>query len=154
MKYQVNIQGKSFEVKIENLHTQPIIANVDGEILEVWVEHHHGITQIISRESPQNEAASARSSPGALPTMAELMKAKKTDLVVDNKTIRAPIPGTITSVTVREGNEVSIGQELCVLEAMKMKNAIRSPRKGIIASVHVSPGQTVQHRAVLVEFTD
>jgi len=37
-------------------HTQPIIANVDGEILEVWVEQHNGITRIISQESAQNEA--------------------------------------------------------------------------------------------------
>jgi biotin carboxyl carrier protein len=154
MKYKVMVQGRSFEVNIDNLHTQPIIANVDGQILEVWVEHHNGIAQIKSQESAQNETASARPSPGRLPSMAELMKANNNDIVGDKKAICAPIPGTIVSVSAREGNEVSIGQELCVLEAMKMKNAIRSPRKGTIAAVHVSPGQTVQHHAVLVEFTD
>jgi len=154
MKYQVSIQGRSFEVKIDNLHTQPIIASVDGEILEVWVEHHNGITQIKSHASTKKEAASATPLPGSLPSMAELSKASKNNSLGDNKAIRAPIPGTIISVTAHADDEVSIGQELCVLEAMKMKNAIRSPRKGVIASVRVSPGQTVQHRAVLVEFTD
>jgi len=154
MKYQVTIQGRSFEVKIDNLHTQPIIASVDGEIMEVWVEHHNGITQIKSMESAQNETASARPSPGPLPSMAELMKAKTKNTAGDNNAIRAPIPGTIISVSAHAGNDVSIGQELCVLEAMKMKNSIRSPRKGTIGAVHVSPGQTVQHHAVLVEFTD
>jgi biotin carboxyl carrier protein len=147
MKYQVNIQGKTFEVKIENLHTQPIVTSVDGEIIEVWVEQNNGVARIKSEESPET-------SPAPVTAVAGPQKAKKIDLVGENKTIRAPIPGTIISVSARAGNEVSIGQELCVLEAMKMKNAIRSPRKGIVAAVHVSPGQTVQHRAVLVEFTD
>jgi biotin carboxyl carrier protein len=144
MKYQVTIQGRSFEVKIDNLHTQPIIAVVDGEIFEVWVENHNGI---IKSEEP------ARSSPRFTP-LTEPLNAKKESPAGDSKAIHAPIPGTIISVSARAGDQVSIGQELCVLEAMKMKNAIRSPRQGIIASVHISPGQTVQHHAVLVEFTD
>ena len=147
MKYQVNIQGRTFEVRIDNLHTQPVIANVDGEILEVWVEHHNGIAQIQSQASAQDDATL----PGLVPATE---KPAKANLVGDKKTIRAPIPGTIISISARAGNEVKIGQELCVLEAMKMKNSIRSPRKGIIAAVHVSPGQTVQHHSVLVEFTD
>jgi propionyl-CoA carboxylase alpha chain len=53
---------------------------------------------------------------------------------------------------VRPGDEVGLGQDLCVLEAMKMKNPIRSPRAGRIASVNVNPGQTVKHHDVLVEF--
>jgi biotin carboxyl carrier protein len=70
------------------------------------------------------------------------------------RAIRAPIPGVILSVAIREGSEVTIGQDLCTLEAMKMKNSIRSPRKGVIASVHVSAGQAVQHHDILMEFTE
>jgi biotin carboxyl carrier protein len=154
MKYQVKIQGKFFKVKIDNLHSQPIIASVDGELIEVWVEHHNGITQLASVEAVKIEGAPARPSPRLLPGVAEPLKAGTDGLAGNNKAIRAPIPGTIISVTAREGNEVAVGQELCVLEAMKMKNAIRSPRAGVIASVHVSPGQTVQHRDVLMEFVD
>jgi biotin carboxyl carrier protein len=66
--------------------------------------------------------------------------------------VLAPIPGVIISIQVKQGDEVSLGQELCVLEAMKMKNTIRSPRAGVIASVNVSSGETVKHHDVLVEF--
>ncbi len=146
MKYQVKIQGRLFEVKIDNLHTQPIIASVDGELFEVWTEHQSGIAQIKTVEADHlGEPPS---------TVTERSKTGSNGSIGDNKAVRAPIPGTIISVAVREGNDVTIGQELCVLEAMKMKNAIRSPRKGVIASVQVSPGQTVQHRDVLVEFVD
>jgi biotin carboxyl carrier protein len=66
--------------------------------------------------------------------------------------VPAPLPGVIVAVSVQPGAEVSLGQELCVLEAMKMKNAIRAPRAGRIVSVHVAVGQTVKHRDVLVEY--
>ncbi len=66
--------------------------------------------------------------------------------------VRAPIPGVIVSVAVQPGQAVTVGQELCVLEAMKMKNVIRAPRAGVIAAVRVAVGQTVKHKDVLVEY--
>lgn len=140
MKYHVKIQGRSFKISIDNLHTQPIIANVDGEPIEVWVENQVDVNTTRSVETVMTEGATSKSGTNGLAST--------------NKTIRAPIPGTIISVSVHAGDEVTIGQQLCVLEAMKMKNAIRSPRKGVIASVHVSAGQTVQHHDELVEFVD
>jgi biotin carboxyl carrier protein len=46
-----------------------------------------------------------------------------------------------------------VGDELCTLEAMKMKNVIRAPRAGTIASVKVAVGQHVKHHDVLVEYS-
>jgi biotin carboxyl carrier protein len=70
------------------------------------------------------------------------------------KAVLAPIPGVILSVAVCAGATVKVGQELCVLEAMKMKNAIRSTRAGVIANVYVSEGDHVKHGQVLVDFAD
>jgi biotin carboxyl carrier protein len=58
----------------------------------------------------------------------------------------------IVSIAVQQEDEVSAGQELLVLEAMKMKNSIRANRAGKIAAIGVSVGQHVQHNQVLVEF--
>jgi biotin carboxyl carrier protein len=66
--------------------------------------------------------------------------------------VRAPIPGLITALLVQPGYEVSAGQELCKLEAMKMNNSIRSTRTGKIAKIYVSVGQQVQHNEVLMEY--
>ncbi len=71
-----------------------------------------------------------------------------------SKVVRAPIPGVIVSVAVQPGATVSVGQELCMLEAMKMKNIIRATRSGQIAAVHVSVGQAVKHHDVLMEYAD
>lgn len=63
----------------------------------------------------------------------------------------APIPGLITSVSVSEGDQVAAGDQLLVLEAMKMENEIAAPLAGIIKTLHVSPGEAVEKGARLVE---
>jgi biotin carboxyl carrier protein len=62
------------------------------------------------------------------------------------------MPGTILSIAVGEGDRLQRGQEICVLEAMKMKNSIKSPREGTIAEVMVSAGATVAYGDPLVRF--
>jgi biotin carboxyl carrier protein len=64
------------------------------------------------------------------------------------------MPGNVLNIEVKAGDRVSFRQQLCSLEAMKMKNAIRSPRDGVIASVEVSEGQAVSHGDVLFTFID
>ena len=59
------------------------------------------------------------------------------------KELTAPLPGVIVAVMVKPGDSVSHGQELCTLEAMKMKNAIKSHRDGTIDSVAVTVGDQV-----------
>lgn len=65
--------------------------------------------------------------------------------------VKAPIPGLITHIRVQAGDQVEAGKSLLVLEAMKMENEIRAPRRGTVTAVHVSPGQTVARDEVLVE---
>jgi 3-methylcrotonyl-CoA carboxylase alpha subunit len=64
----------------------------------------------------------------------------------------APMPGTIFDILVKPGDAISVGQQLCSLEAMKMKSAIRSPREGIIASVEVTDKQRVAFGETLFIF--
>ena len=52
--------------------------------------------------------------------------------------ISAPMPGVIMDIAVKPGDKVAVGQPICALEAMKMKNILRSPREGTVASVEVS----------------
>ncbi len=64
--------------------------------------------------------------------------------------VAAPIPGLITSVAVAVGAEVAAGEQLLVLEAMKMENEITAPMSGTVAAVHVSPGEPVEKGTPLV----
>ena len=65
--------------------------------------------------------------------------------------LEAPMPGIVTKVMVVVGDEVTKGQPLVALEAMKMEHQIRAPRAGRVKSVAASPGTMVQAGAVLVE---
>jgi biotin carboxyl carrier protein len=62
------------------------------------------------------------------------------------------MPGVILDIAVRAGDSVNAGDVVFALEAMKMKNLIRSPRTGTVASVEVSEGQRVPFGAVIIRF--
>lgn len=65
--------------------------------------------------------------------------------------VKPPMPGKIVSVGVKEGDEVEAGAVLVILEAMKMQNEITAPAAGTVKKVHVSPGQNVESKDVLIE---
>ncbi|WP_031530482.1 acetyl-CoA carboxylase biotin carboxyl carrier protein subunit [Dyadobacter crusticola] len=66
--------------------------------------------------------------------------------------VKAPMPGLIQSVSVAEGDQISKGDHLLVLVAMKMENVIKSSGNGTIKSLKVAPGEIVEKNQVLLEF--
>jgi 3-methylcrotonyl-CoA carboxylase alpha subunit len=68
--------------------------------------------------------------------------------------IIAPMPGRIVLVKTRAGDIVEQGQELLVMEAMKMELALKAPRAGTIESINATQGEFVEADAVLVRFAD
>jgi propionyl-CoA carboxylase alpha chain len=66
--------------------------------------------------------------------------------------VLSPMPGALISYAVQEGDFVQIGQELCVLEAMKMQNIIRSPRAGVVAHCRVAVGSSLKADEVIIDF--
>ena len=138
MKVIVRVNDKLYEVEIGDLNARPIVAVVEGETFEVW---------------PEAIGSGAGPAPSAAPALAQVpASAPAAKPQSDASAVHAPIPGVIVSVSVQPGDQVSTGQELCVLEAMKMKNIIRAPRDGEIATVSMVVGQHVQHHQVLVEY--
>ena len=66
--------------------------------------------------------------------------------------IKAPMPGLILEINIKEDQEVKEDDALLILEAMKMENVINSPRDGVIKSIKVKQGDTVEKNALLIEF--
>jgi biotin carboxyl carrier protein len=143
MKIRVKIDEQTYDVEVGDLNARPILATLEGETFEVWP----------AEESAELSPAAVE--PGCEPTLAAPAPAAAGGPAVDkSKSVQAPIPGVILSVAVKPGDTVKTGQELCLLEAMKMKNAIRANRDGKIANVLVASGETVRHGQVLMEFAD
>jgi biotin carboxyl carrier protein len=69
----------------------------------------------------------------------------------DKEIVKAPMPGKIIDVAVREGSSVLRGEAVVILEAMKMQNEIQSPVNGTVIKVHTKPGTNVMKDDVLVE---
>ena len=72
--------------------------------------------------------------------------------VNEDKVCRSPISGIVVRVAAQPGQNIQIGDNLLVLEAMKMETAITAPVEGKIAAIKVNPGDSVQSGMVLVEF--
>ena len=77
--------------------------------------------------------------------------AGKTQAVITGNVVTAPLPGRIIELKVKVGDAVKAGQEVAVLEAMKMENAITSDFAGTVKQILVRQGQTVATDAVLME---
>ncbi|MDT8898962.1 biotin/lipoyl-containing protein [Thermanaerothrix sp. 4228-RoL] len=148
MKFRIKIEDQIFTVTIDDLTSRPIRVQVDGELFEVWPE---GETEsptvpVALPVPPPPPITTPCTSPPSRPTVSTNQGGRHC--------VKAPLPGVITAIAVRPGDQVEYGQDLLTLEAMKMKNAIRATRAGTIAAVHVNVGDQVQHGQVLLEFTD
>jgi biotin carboxyl carrier protein len=68
--------------------------------------------------------------------------------------LTAPMPGQVRAVNVSEGDAVTKGQTLLVLEAMKMEIRIHSPQDGIVKKFFIKQGQTVEREQILIEIEE
>jgi len=144
MKMHLKIQGKTFNVIVGDIQERPIKVEVDGDVFEVWpqemiVPSGAGISQL-------NPAPVLPQSTAVKPL------AQKTPTPINSSLVQAPIPGVIIEINVKPGDSVTYGQELCVLEAMKMKNSIRAGRDGVVKSVFININGHVHQSQHLIEF--
>ena len=66
--------------------------------------------------------------------------------------LKAPMPGLVLNIMVEPGQEISKGDGLLVLEAMKMENIIKSPTDGVVKSIEVEQSNAVEKNQVLIKF--
>lgn len=145
MRYSVKIGEQNFSVEIEDLDARPIRVDVNGERMEVWPEEEPALTpHPVIAEKPRPVDKNNVSRP----------LAAQPQTGVAQGAVTAPIPGVIVEVKTSVGQTVNRGDELCVLEAMKMKNSIKAVRGGVISRVNIQTGDQVRHGQVLMEFTD
>lgn len=71
----------------------------------------------------------------------------------DDRKVTAVIPGTVQKIMVEEGTEVDQGTPLLILEAMKMRNEVNAPRKGMIKKIYVSENEQVAKKQLLLEIS-
>ncbi len=147
MKYKITVNSQIFEVEIENINARPIVAFVDGERFEVTPQSG---AQAEVRKEAANKAVEKKSFNPNQPSLGS----KSPNQALSGNTQTAPLPGTVVEVFVKAGDKVEAGQVILIIEAMKMKNSIRSVYSGTISDVLVNAGQSVAHKQDLIKFAD
>uniref|UniRef100_A0A7S1ECZ6 Propionyl-CoA carboxylase alpha chain, mitochondrial n=2 Tax=Hemiselmis andersenii TaxID=464988 RepID=A0A7S1ECZ6_HEMAN len=116
-------------------------------VVQVWSKSSQGYTLSVSGTQYKVTIRT--------PRVAELAKFMPVQQEEDHsKTLRSPMPGKVHSIAVQEGEHVRVGQELCVVEAMKMQNVLRCEKDSIVAKIPVSVGQSVAVDEVILEFAE
>jgi len=162
-RYTLEVGGKPIVIEVQEVTADRYMVRVEGRDYEVRLSSDEDVSETVitpqilpARANHVSAAAAApapRSAPPPPPDPAanppSLPRASTDGNVVGALT--APMPGKILSVEVNRGDRVSRGQTLVTLEAMKMKNAIKSPYDGVVLEIAVRPEQTVAHGALLVQ---
>jgi biotin carboxyl carrier protein len=133
--FQVVVNGQTYDVEVENVSATPLVVTVNGTPYTV--------------ELVETGAPVVTTAPAVRPAPAPVVAAPVPAPAAGGNSIIAPMPGTIQGVCVKVDQAVKRGDQLCLLEAMKMKNAIRAPRDGVIASIEAQDDQKVVYGAVL-----
>jgi len=108
---------------------------VEGKAYDVDVE-------VMDEPQPEEERV-------AIP--ASVLQPRPIHILPEDKIVRSPIAGLITSVIAEAGQVVLKDETLLIIEAMKMESKLGAPMGGVVKNVQVAPGQTVRAGQVLVE---
>lgn len=141
-KFEYKVQGVDYEVEIEEMEGNIAKVSVNGIPFEVELKQPINPAKAITRPkvvapAPAAAAPVARPAAPAAPAGA-------------GSPVKAPLPGTISSVNVKVGDKVNVGDTVVVLEAMKMQNNIEAENSGTVTSILVNQGDSVMEGATLI----
>ncbi|KAK4310783.1 hypothetical protein Pmani_017683 [Petrolisthes manimaculis] len=147
--YQVNVGGETVTVdKNFNLATPLIEANIDDNHQETVQLINLGTAGEIRIRYKGTAFQSRVLTDSSHRLLSRIPEKPKID---QSKQVLSPMPGLVKSIACKAGDMVAEGQELCVIEAMKMQNSLAAAASGKVKAVNVKEGETVEEEQVLVE---
>lgn len=128
-----------------------IVAEADGTVKAVCVSEGQSVNQgdaLVEFQADAVAAPKAAPAPAAAPAAAPAPKAAAP---AGANTVTAPLPGTITQILVKVGQQIKAGDTVVMMEAMKMENSITAEYDGTVKAILVQQGAQVQSGEALVE---
>ena len=134
---RVNIRGRWYNVQVGKSMSGHVEAVVDGEQFVVELD---GGKLVSADDTTSNTISSSKGTSG----LRGIVKSGE-------KLVRSPMPGTIVAMSVDVGQTVQEGDEICMLETMKMEQSIRFNTSGTVKKLLVKPSESVQTSSPLLE---
>ena len=144
-KFEYKVQGVDYEVEIEEMEGNNAKVSVNGIPFEVELKQPINPAKAITR--PKVVAPVAAAAPAPAPAAKPAAPAAPAGA---GAAVKAPLPGTISSINVKVGDKVNVGDTVLVLEAMKMQNNIEAENSGTVTSILVNQGDSVMEGATLL----
>lgn len=127
MKYKVTLNNRVYEVEVEQ-----------------------GEAMLVDEYELSAPAAPAESAPAAAPAAPAPAAAPAVGSLAAGEVVKSPMPGNILKINVSQGQQVSEGDVLIILEAMKMENEIVATKSGSVAQIAVTKGAVVETGTPLI----
>jgi len=130
------IRGTEYEVEIKSLEDSIAKIEVNGTLYNVELQQKANAskTPVLVRK------------PVVLPPGSDQIKKQS-----GSYKVKAPLPGNIMKLFIKEGDTVKVDDNLLIYEAMKMENTLKSDKAGVVKSIHIKEGDAVLQDAVLLE---
>ena len=141
--YKFKINGNGYEVAINSVEGQTASVTVNGTPYTVELEN----APAAPAPAAPVQASPAQSAPVQTPAAAPAPAPAASGT---GKAVTSPLPGVIIAVKVNVGDVVKAGQEVAVLEAMKMENSIEATHDGTVTAINVAKGDSVLEGAPVV----
>lgn len=140
--YRVRLGDRWIEADLASIGTYVRSLRLEDGTQHAIVHHRHGVTHEISMERATF----------AVDMIDPLAARRRTrgDEIAAGGVVKALMPGRVVRVLVNQGDAVTKGTGLLILEAMKMENEIQAPTDGVVDELFVEPGQTVEAGADLI----
>jgi len=142
-KFKLTIDGKIFEVSVNEQDKNVAEVIVNGKPYTVAFEREDApVSQPVRRQPIQKASTDAPKKAAAAPAV------KK---VGSGKSINSPLPGNIFKILVSVGQEVKRGEQIIIIESMKMENSITADKDGTVKAIYIEVGQSVLQGDALVD---
>jgi len=135
--YKFKINGNEYNVAINSTEGKNVSVTVNGTAYQVELEEAPATAPVQAPVSAPAPVAAAPAAPAPAAAGA-------------GKAVTSPLPGVIIAVKVNVGDTVKAGQEVAVLEAMKMENSIEATHDGTVTAINVAKGDSVLEGAPIV----
>ena len=143
---KVRVGPMWYKVEIDDINTDPVKVKVNGKEFEITMHDKPELqSQRSSVEDPMEDSRDSETDRVDNPIGISRKPARL---------FKSPMPGTVLSISVEVGDSVSPGDDVCLLESMKMRQVLRSDIEGTVGSILVVPGESILGEAPILELFD